>query len=63
MAGTVKIDYANDCWWVKLYGGDGKIVDVYQVETGELTLTIGAYRKLLFIGGRDEELHHAGGCP
>lgn len=51
MAGTVKIDYANDCWWVKLYGGDGKIVDVYQVETGELTLTIGAYRKLLFIGG------------
>ena len=49
MAGSVRIDFVNDSWWVKLYDGDGQLVDIYEVEKGELTITKAAYGQIYFV--------------
>ena len=39
MAGAVVLDYIDGSFLVKMYGGDERLVDVYEVDHGKLTLT------------------------
>ena len=47
MAGHATIDYRPGSWVIKLFGGDDKLVDIYEVGGDKLELTPEAKYELL----------------
>lgn len=39
MAGSVMVEYEDGYFIVKMYGGDDRLVDVYEVDYGKLNFT------------------------
>ena len=54
MAGKVSIDFQNDCWWFRLYGDKGQMIDIWEVGTGDVTVMFAAYQKLYLIEPKKE---------
>ena len=54
MAGYVRLDYDDGSFIVKLFGGDGKLVDMYEVEGYKFDITNSAYFAIRKVKGDDD---------